>query len=156
MVRLRPRTKVYIIGGGSYFRPYLQRTIEAGVRDNFFFTGYVSYESLAQWYEKFSIFIAPVWQESFGQVSPFAMSKGLAVSGYNVGALSEILGDTETLGATLEETAHIIVDLLNDRQRLRTIGERNIARVKTMFDVRLMAARYGEIYNELLDLGPRT
>jgi 2-polyprenyl-3-methyl-5-hydroxy-6-metoxy-1,4-benzoquinol methylase/glycosyltransferase involved in cell wall biosynthesis len=153
VVRLRPRTKAYVIGGGSYFRPYLLRTIEAGVRDNFAFTGYVSYESLPQWYEKFSIFVAPVWQESFGQVSPFAMSKGLAVSGYNVGALSEILGGTETLGATLQETAHIIVDLLNDPQRLRRIGERNIARAKSMFDVRLMAARYGEIYDQLLELG---
>jgi glycosyltransferase involved in cell wall biosynthesis len=156
VVRFRPRTKVYVIGGGSYFCPYLQRTIEAGVRNNFFFTGYVSYESLPQWYEKFSIFVAPVWQESFGQVSPFAMSKGLTVSGYNVGALSEILGGTETLGATLQETAHIIVDLLNDRQRQRTIGERNIARAKNMFDVRLMVARYGEIYDQLLDLGLKT
>jgi hypothetical protein len=70
--------------------------------------------------------------------------------------LSEILGGTETLGATLQETAHIIVDLLNDRQRQRTIGERNIARAKNMFDVRLMVARYGEIYDQLLDLGLKT
>lgn len=150
VVRRRPRTKVYIIGGGSFFLPYVERTIAAGVRQNFRFTGYVAYEDLPKWYDRFALFVAPVWKESFGQVTPFAMSKGSAVAGYAVGALSEIIGSTETLGSTLEETAGIIVDLLNDRQRLREHGRRNEERVRALFDVRSMVAQYGAIYDSLL------
>ena len=63
--------------------------------NRFEFMGYVPYESLPVQYARFKVFVAPVWQESFGQVVPFAMSMGLAVAGNRVGALPEILGDTQ-------------------------------------------------------------
>jgi glycosyltransferase involved in cell wall biosynthesis len=150
VVRRRPRTKVYIIGGGSLLHSYMERTVAAGVRNHFRFTGYVPYESLPAWYDRFGLFVAPVWQESFGQVVPFAMSKGLAVAGYKIGALPEILGSSETLGTGVHETANIIVDLLEDPGRLRSIGNRNRTRANGLFDVKLMASRYRNLYARLL------
>ena len=150
VVKLRPRTAVYIIGGGSLLEPYIRRTIEAGVRTNFRFTGYVPYETLPQWYDQFSVFVAPVWTESFGQVTPFAMSKQLAVAGYRVGALSEILGSQELLGDTMEETARLIVDLLNDPGHKRKIGKLNEERARTMFSVEHMTDKYADLYHAIL------
>jgi 2-polyprenyl-3-methyl-5-hydroxy-6-metoxy-1,4-benzoquinol methylase/glycosyltransferase involved in cell wall biosynthesis len=150
VVRRRPRTKVYIIGGGRFLQPYLERTEAAGVRENFRFTGYVPYETLPEWYDKFAIFVAPVWRESFGQVAPFAMSKGGVVAGYAVGALPEILDGSETLAATLEQAASIIVDLLGDPPRMQELGRRNRERALELFDVRTMVARYADQYDRLL------
>src|SRR5207248_444909 len=109
VVRRRPQTKVYIIGGGSLFRSYVAQTEAAGVRANFHFTGYVPYEDLPRWYDRFSVFVAPVWQESFGQVSVFAMNKGQAVAGYKIGALPEILGYDDTFGNDTAAAADKIV-----------------------------------------------
>jgi glycosyltransferase involved in cell wall biosynthesis len=95
------------------------------------------------------MFVAPVRQESFGQVVPFAMCTGLAVAGYNIGAIPEILGSSETLGSTLDETAGIAVALLDNPQRLLAFGERNRERALKLFGVEDMAARYFHLYREL-------
>jgi 2-polyprenyl-3-methyl-5-hydroxy-6-metoxy-1,4-benzoquinol methylase/glycosyltransferase involved in cell wall biosynthesis len=150
VVRRRPRTKVYIIGGGRLLLPYLEKTVVAGVRNNFRFTGYVPYEELPKWYDRFAVFVAPVWTESFGQVVPFAMRKRAAVAGYAIGALPEILDTADTLGSTLEQTSEIIVGLLNDPMRIREIGRRNERRATALFDVRHMASRYAEVYDRVL------
>ena len=159
VVRRRPRTKVYIIGGGRFLLPYLEKTVVAGVRNNFRFTGYVPYDELPKWYDRFAVFVAPVWTESFGQVVPFAMRTRAAVAGYAIGALPEILDEANTLGSTLEQTSEIIVDLLNNPMRIREIGRRNERRATALFDVRYMASRYAEVYDRVLStssggLGP--
>ncbi|WP_338824291.1 methyltransferase domain-containing protein [Bradyrhizobium septentrionale] len=150
IVKLRPRTAVYIIGGGSFLEPYLRRTIEAGVRANFRFTGYVPYETLPEWYDQFSVFVAPVWSESFGQVAPFAMSKQLAVGGYRTGALPEILGSEALLGDSIEQTARLIVALLNDGPRKQKIGFLNKERARTLFSVEHMTEKYADLYRATL------
>ena len=151
IVKRRPQTKVYIIGGGRLLEPFIERTEQHGVRENFRFTGYVSYETLPGWYDRFSIFIAPVWKESFGQVAPFAMCKRAVVAGFAIGALPEILGNEETLGRTVAEAADIVVGLMDDPDRLHIIGDLNRARALAMFDVSVMTARYEAIYQTLLE-----
>lgn len=150
VIKRRPRTHAIIVGGGSFLEGYIERTIAAGVRDNFYFTGYVTYDILPDLYDKFSIFVAPVWTESFGQVSPFAMAKGLAVAGYAVGALPEIVGQSDSFATELPDTARIIIDLLNTPQRLIEIGEHNSIRAASMFAVETMVERYDALYAMLL------
>ncbi len=150
VVRRRPRTRAYVVGGGRLLEPFLAATERAGVRENFRFTGYVPYETLPGWYEKFRIFVAPVWKESFGQVAPFAMCKGCAVAGFDVGALGEICGGRETLGASVPQVADIIVELLEDPGRLRRIGKANSIRAREMFGLDTMIAHYTVLYDQLL------
>ena len=100
----RPQTRVFIIGDGQLFMPFVERVKAARVFNNFVFAGAVPYVDLPAWYAHFKVFVAPVWQESFGQVTPFAMAMGLAVAGHRIGALPEILNGEETLGVDLEDT----------------------------------------------------
>lgn len=150
VVKRRPRTRVYIIGGGSFLEPWIKKTHEHGVRGNFRFTGYVPYEDLPGWYSRFSIFIAPVWKESFGQVAPFAMSKRLVVAGYKIGALPEIAGSDDFFGSDIDSTATIITDLLEDKVKRQRIGLENQERAATMFSVEAMTAAYQQLYRKLL------
>jgi glycosyltransferase involved in cell wall biosynthesis len=154
IVRRRPRTKAYIIGGGSFLEPYIERTKNAGVRQNFRFTGYVPFASLPRWYDKFAVFVAPVWKESFGQVASFAMVKRQVVAGFKVGALPEILGGSEALGTDVNETAAIVRALLDNPKRLRCLGLKNAARAREIFPVETMVGRYRDVYQSLIDLPP--
>jgi glycosyltransferase involved in cell wall biosynthesis len=97
-----------------------------------------------------SIFVAPVHRESFGQVSPFAMSMGIPVVGYDVGALPEIIADPELLAPAgdSDKLADILVDLLNDRARRLGIGALNRQRAHDMFSVEAMIRRYDALYEE--------
>ena len=97
-------------------------------------------------YARFKVFVAPVWQESFGQVVPFAMSMGLAVAGNRVGALPEILGDTGTLGATPDELVSHILRLLESRHTIDAVGARNRSIARSNFSVKRMAVAYLDLY----------
>jgi glycosyltransferase involved in cell wall biosynthesis len=152
IAKRRPKTRIVIIGDGSLFAHFRARVEQEGRLSQFEFTGYVPYEELPAQFSRFRTFVVPVRQESFGQVVPFAMSAGLAVAGYNVGAIPEILGGAETLGATLAETAKIVTALLDDPNRIVALGERNRALALEGFSVEDMAIRYFHLYR---DLAPR-
>ncbi len=149
VVKRRPATRAIIIGDGSLFSHFRRRVEQEGLSSHFELAGYVPYDELPTHLARFKTFVAPVRQESFGQVIPFAMSAGLAVAGYRVGAVPEILESDETLGATLEETAALIVALLNDRERIKALGRRNHAIAQRRFSVETMAIAYAEVYGQV-------
>jgi glycosyltransferase involved in cell wall biosynthesis len=97
-----------------------------------------------------SISVAPVWKESFGQVSPFAMSMKIPVAGYHIGALPEILGSEDLLAEDPDDLADIIVNLLEDRDRRIEIGQKNYLRVHERFSVEAMVAAYDKLYDQLI------
>lgn len=152
IAKRRPKTRVVIIGDGSLFAHFRSRVEQEGQLSQFEFTGYVPYEDLPAQFARFKTFVAPVWQESFGQVVPFAMCAGLAVAGYKIGAVPEILGDTRTLGETFNETVEIVTALLDDPARIAALGERNRALALERFSVEDMAIGYFHLYR---DLAPR-
>ena len=142
----------YIIGDGYYLDYYQQRVAEEKLEKNFVFTGVVSYSSLPDYYKKISIFVAPVHDESFGQVTPFAMSMGLCVAGYDTGALSEILGSKETLVeyGRIETLADVIVALVNNPEKRAELGKLNQFRTHNNFSVETMISQYQELYSRLI------
>ncbi|HXG64628.1 MAG TPA: glycosyltransferase family 4 protein [Blastocatellia bacterium] len=148
----RRGTKALIIGGGRFLETYRNAVEKAGVAQAVTFTGYVSYEALPALYEQMSVFVAPVHRESFGQVAPFAMSMGIPVVGYDVGALKEIIGDESLLApcGDSDRLADIIIHLLDRREERLRIGEANIRRSHENFSVEAMAARYGALYDEVM------
>ena len=151
----RPNTRVLIVGDGCFLDHYKQRVAENGLADSFRFTGAVTYTDLPAFYAEMSLFVAPVQSESFGQVTPFAMSMGLPVAGYAVGALDEILGDAEFLAppGDSERLADIVIRLLDDRSKRLAIGDKNRQRAHSLFSVESMIRSYQRIYRETLSDG---
>ena len=152
VVQRRPQTNVIIVGGGTFLEPYRRAARDAGVESNFVFTGYVDYSKLPELYEQMTIFVAPVWKESFGQVSSFAMSMGIPITGYNVGGLAEIVDDVSLLAKAgdSDELATLVIQLLDDPERCRRIGVRSRERALALFSVEAMLDAYRNVYGELL------
>ena len=152
VVQQRPQTQVLIVGGGTYLEPYRQAVQAARAEGNFEFTGYVDYSILPKMYERMTVFVAPVWKESFGQVSPFAMNMGIPVVGYDVGGIAEIVDDDSLLATpgNSDELAAIIIQLLDDRERCQQIIARNYERAQSVFSVDAMIAAYSKLYAELI------
>lgn len=148
----RPQTKVIIVGGGPFLDPYKAMVKSHKVESSFNFTGFVHYEKLPALYAQMSLFVAPVWKESFGQVGPFAMSMGIPVVGYKVGALPEILDDNTLLAPPddSDALAEVIVSLLDDRQRRQQIGQQNRELAHRLFSVEGMIRSYAKLYQELI------
>jgi glycosyltransferase involved in cell wall biosynthesis len=150
VVKRRPETRAIIVGDGALFSHFRGRVAEERLLDRFEFTGAVPYSELPSQYARFRVFVAPVWQESFGQVVPFAMSMGLAVAGNRVGALSEILGDSSLLAETPDELAGHVLRLLTDRDAIDAVGRRNRALAGAAFSVERMAVDYLDVYRSVI------
>ncbi len=143
-----PDLSCMIIGGGTYFHAYKQRVKKEGLTSRFTFTGYVAYNELPSFYKKLGLVVAPVHDESFGQVTPFAMGMGLPVAGYDTGALREILGSDETLVKTgdTDALADLIVDLMKNREKRRSLGRANQERARRKFSLAQMIQGYQTLY----------
>ena len=151
VVQNRPDTTCLIVGDGSLKPTFESAVAKAGVSKNFVFTGYVNYEELPSFYEKMSIFVAPVWKESFGQVSSFAMNMYLPVTGFSIGALPSII-DNEKLMASFGDTeglAKIIIKLLDDPKQRLDIGRKNHERAQGEYSVIQMIEKYSYLYKQL-------
>ena len=148
VVKRRPKTQVMIIGGGTFLDAYQTQVADEGVSANFQFTGFVHYGKLPEYYKKLSVFVAPVWKESFGQVSPFAMGMKIPVVGYRTGALPEILGSEDLLAKDTDKLVDIIVNLLDNRQRRIEIGENNYSRAHKYYSLETMIAAYDQLYEK--------
>jgi glycosyltransferase involved in cell wall biosynthesis len=151
-VRKKPDLQCYIIGGGFYLGSFKQAVKEARLEKNIVFTGFVSYDDLPGWYKKIGLIVAPVHDESFGQVTPFAMGMGLPVVGYDTGAMSELLGGKENLVATgnTERLAQLIVDTVTDHEKRKQLGAANKKRALDLFSVETMIREYDKLYQSLL------
>jgi glycosyltransferase involved in cell wall biosynthesis len=152
-VERRPGTRALIVGGGSLLECFRRKVEQAGLQSSFTFTGYVSYEQLPALYAQFAVFVAPVWQESFGQVSPFAMSMGIPIAGYRVGAIPEIVDNPAVLAdpGDARGLAEVLVRLLDDRSERLIIGERNRRRAHERFSLEAMIESYRELYGGLIE-----
>ena len=150
-VRRRPATRALVVGGGSLLPEYRRRVAAANLDASFEFAGHVSYEDLPRYYERMTVFVAPVWQESFGQVSSFAMSMGIPIVGYAVGAIPEIVRDPTLVAPFPDARAlgELIVALLDDPRRRATVAARNRDFVQAAFTVEAMVKRYERLYEEL-------
>jgi glycosyltransferase involved in cell wall biosynthesis/2-polyprenyl-3-methyl-5-hydroxy-6-metoxy-1,4-benzoquinol methylase len=153
VLQRRADARALIVGGGSYLRRYRAAVRRAGVADRVTFTGYVPYLELPALYQCMSVFVAPVWKESFGQVVPFAMNMGVPVVGYTVGALPELIDDpslTAPAGDS-QQLASIVLRLLDDPSARERIARRNRQQARERFSVATMIASYATIYREVLE-----
>jgi glycosyltransferase involved in cell wall biosynthesis len=150
-VKKDPVIKAHIVGVGPLLDTYKRRVRDDGLESNISFTGIVSYDDLPEVYRRFSIFVAPVHDESFGQVTPFAMSMGLCVAGYDTGAISEILGSAETLAPTgdVEALAQIVIDLANDPLRRKALAISFQQRAHDLFSIERMIGEYRNLYGKV-------
>lgn len=151
VARRRPSTRCLIVGDGLLKSVFERMVSQAGVSENFVFPGYVPYKDLPDLYRQMSLFVAPVWKESFGQVSCFAMNMGLPVVGYAVGAIPSIIGDEKLLAhyGDTEGLADLIIELLDDRDRRLEIGLINHAKAQSLYSTEAMLRCYSDLYRSM-------
>src|SRR3989338_3281930 len=150
LVKKRPSALVYVIGGGFNFHHYVERVRIEGVRNNFYFTGEIGYNDLPSWYDRFYIFVAPVHNESYGLVVPYAMAKNIPVVAYRRGVLPELLGGTNSIVNTSNEMVDKLIYLLDNPNIASKTSSGGRKRVSNLFSMDRMKEKYDALYQKLL------
>ena len=152
VLQKRPQCTALIVGGGPLLKTFQCAAAKANLSDRVIFTGTVSYTELPSLYARMHLFVAPVKQESFGQVTPFAMNMKIPVVAYDTGALPEIINDKDLLAPVGDSRylAELAIKLLDDPSRRQSIAERNYQRAQALFSLDHMIQVYSDIYMSLV------
>lgn len=151
VLRATENVAAMIIGDGYLLAEWKQRVASAGFADRVDFTGFVAYDRLPEYYARMDVFVAPVYRESFGQVTPFAMAAGVPVAAYAADALPEILDNLEQLAPVGDHIAltAVIGRLLYEPTDALIAAQRH--RVERLFGVDVMVRDYSDLYGDILN-----
>jgi glycosyltransferase involved in cell wall biosynthesis len=148
----KPQARFVIVGDGPE-RDRLQALareleVDAAVE----FTGYDP--APARRMSHMTVLAVPSVYEPLGMVTLEAMALGVAVVGSAVGGIPEAIADGET-GLLVPPRdpgalARALITMLDSPDRARTMGSAGRERAARLFSPQVIAARYGDLYRELL------
>lgn len=126
------------------------------ISENWINYGYIkSEDEMALMYCASDIYLFPTLAEVFGLVIAEAMSCGLPVVTFDVGGVPEIVEHKKSgYVAQYKDSDDLLsgVNMLIDDENLRrNFGEAGEQRAREMFDAKIMAQKYYELYCEILN-----
>ena len=155
IVNKNKNVKLIIVGSDSGYFPVVKSLLQKyNLAKYVIFSGYISRNELPKYYSLADLFVYPSRQEIFGLTLVEAGACGKAVIGSDIMGPREIIVDGET-GYTsdfknLNEISEKILDLLNDKEKLKKMGKNGLARVKEKYSWKRAAELHLNLYKKLI------
>jgi glycosyltransferase involved in cell wall biosynthesis len=148
------QVKLDIVGSGPLLEAFQALVHNLQLEDHVEFAGFVEHDQMPSRYADADLFILPSRRESFGLVIAEAMAASLPVVATRVGAIPEIVQDSETgiliPPENLMALTKAINDLLSDTQRMKAMGTKGKQRVQDLFTWDKAAQRVLNAYQYIL------
>jgi glycosyltransferase involved in cell wall biosynthesis len=147
-----PNLRLFIIGEGILKEELKELVRTLGLEDHVIFTGYR--EDVSRFMKDADLFIFPTLGEGFGLVLLEAMVFKKPVVATRVMSIPEIVEDGRS-GLLVpprhpEELADAILQLLNDKKRAESFGNRGFDILSSKFSIERMVKETEQIYDRLL------
>lgn len=148
VLRSRPEVRFFIGGEGQSEADLIRQRDEAGLTDRVVFLGFR--DDIPELLSAFDIFVLPSIYEGLPVSLVEAMAAGLPIVTTDVDGNCEAIGPDEA-GIAVEPgnppaLAGALLQLIAGPELRRRMGNRGRRRAAELFDVRVMVARYEEIY----------
>lgn len=158
VLSIRPGIWFLAVGGGTIGEEKeageimdLAKSFNLG--NHLIFTGFQ--KNLNSFLSAMDIFVYPAYAEAFGLVLIEAMAIGLPVVSTNCDAVPEIVVDKRTgrLIPCMNSAAvtEAVMEMLEDRDKIRRFGKAGRARVRDMFDFQKMISKTVTVYTDCID-----
>ncbi len=157
VLREVPNVKFMIAGAPRYEKLNYQRQVEQmGLRASVLFAGFIAEEELSNCYAACDIFCFPSLWEGFGLPAIEAMACEKPVVAFRDHGVQEIVEDGKT-GSLAEprnvkELAEAIINLLQDENLRRKMGQRGREKVIQNYTWDIIAEKTLKLYENLLEL----
>jgi len=153
------QVRLLIAGSGSEEKALRRKAKDLGVASQAIFSGHVPEADKVRFYNLADVYVHSSNMEGFGMTPGEAMACGKPVVATAVGSLPEVIVDGETgflvpLGDR-RRFAERIVTLLQNESLARQFGEAGRRRVEALFRWETVARRLVDLYQQVLDDGPR-
>jgi phosphatidylinositol alpha-1,6-mannosyltransferase len=144
------RDTFYVVVGDGADRPRLESLARnIGVSERVYFTGRVSDDLLAAYYQTSDLFVLTSAHEGFGIVFLEAMACAKACIGVNAGAVPEVIEHSKTglliEPGNIEQLSKCLTDLLADDKRRQAMGAAAAQRYQTQFSTQKFHRRFEDI-----------
>lgn len=148
----QPDVRFVFVGDGRMRQEWLDLATRLGVAANVVFAGVR--QDMPGVYASFDIFALPSFKEAMPMSVLEAMSAGRPVIATAVGAVPELVADQQTgllcAPGDADSLSGAILDLLEDPNKARRLGENGYARAAGEFSAEAMARHYLGVYNRAL------
>ena len=150
----RHSSELRILGAGSRADEYAELARALGIEEEVHFVGHVDHGMLPKYYAAADLFVLPSRMDNFPLVLVEAMACGLPVVATRVGGIPEVVEDGVT-GLLVPPNdsralAEAINSLLDDPQRMRSMGVEGRQRVMEHFTWDKVAERMVGYFREIL------
>lgn len=149
-----PALRLRIVTHHPLLREQYERCCrELGIADRVLFEGPMQTEELVGRYRACDVYVQPSLAECFPVTVLEAMACGKPVVATDVGGVAEEVGDVGVVvpPGDADALAAAIERLARDEGERRARGERALARVRDLYDGRLVASRHAELYAALAE-----
>jgi glycosyltransferase involved in cell wall biosynthesis len=139
-----------VIAGAGELRSELELlTAELNLSDRVHFLGDVRHEQLPAVYRDATLFVQASLHEAQGMAVLEAAACGLPIAGTMVGALADLAPDAALAVPPGDpiRLAQLVLSVLDDPQRLRTLGQAARARVVETYSLDASADRFERLYH---------
>jgi glycosyltransferase involved in cell wall biosynthesis len=154
VLQRHPDTRLLLVGRGSALESLKKKVGAMGLEKSVIFSGYMTEEMLKEAYGTCDMFVLPsVWE-----VLPIAileaMASGKPVVCTNAGGNAELVKDGYNGYVVPMRSPEALADrinaLLDDPEKMKSMGRAGRRRAEDEFDLKLIAARTKRVYEELL------
>lgn len=143
----------FVLTGKGTIRKYLERKVtDLGLKNNFYFAGFVSRSELLEYYQNATVYVLPSYYEGLPTTLLEAMSCGVPSIATDVEGSSELIKDGEN-GLLVpprdpERLAEAMMKLLNDDGLKRRFGEAGKRLVRKEFGWDTVVRKVERVYEE--------
>lgn len=146
------KLRLVIVGDGPLFAALKEQVHDLGLDEKVWLAG--DRKDIPALLRSMDIFVLPSLGEGISNTVLEAMATGLPVVATRVGGNPELIDDHNTgvlvpVGNS-EELARVLLDIVNDKDKLSAMGAAGLAKVQKQFHWDITVANYLAVYDELL------
>ena len=146
------KLRLLIVGDGPLFAALKEQVHDLGLDEKVWLAG--DRKDIPALLRSMDIFVLPSLGEGISNTVLEAMATGLPVIATRVGGNPELVDDQNTgvlvpVGNS-EELARVLLDIVNDKDKLSAMGAAGLAKVQKQFHWDITVANYLAVYDELL------
>jgi glycogen synthase len=153
VVKHVPNAKFVIVGRGDQFDEIVSLVSDAGLSDNFLFTGWLQGVDVHKAFQMADVFVMPSVSEPFGLVALEALKNNTPIIVSKQSGVSEIVHNALTVDFwDTRDMANKIINVLQ-YDSLREVLQEESAEEARSFDLQTPARKCIAVYNEVLSRG---